>query len=328
MNQLRVGVIGLGNMGKYHVRNYSEMPEAHLVAVADVRSNVAEEFAQAYGCSAYTSVDEMLEKESLDAVTITAPTRLHFEIASKVIRAGVSVLIEKPIAETVAQAEMLIELARSHNVTLSIGHIERFNPAVTRLKEVIESGTLGKLTSILARRVGVFPSQIKDANVIIDLAVHDIDVMSYLFNREPDHIMGKAGRALVSDREDFADILLAYGDQNGLLQVNWITPVRIRTLAVTGTKGYAELDYMTQSLTVYESQIVRGTDSAGDPTIKFDTPIRTDVVIEKNEQLRLELSHFLDCVAHRKPPLVSGEVGLQALKHALVVLNVIKAPTD
>lgn len=319
MSQLKVGVIGLGNMGKHHARNYFEMPQAHLVAVMDVRSAIADEFALAYHCHSYTTVADMLANETLDAVTITVPTHLHFEIASQVIAAGVSVLIEKPIADTVEDAQRLIDLAKAKGVILMVGHIERFNPAVTQLKALIEAGKLGQLTTISARRVGVFPAQIKDANVIIDLAVHDIDVMSYLFDREPDRIVGSAGRALVQDREDYADILLTYGNQHGLLQVNWITPVRIRGLTVTGTKGYAELNYMTQELTFYESQLTHTQDALGDPAIKFGDPIRHDIKIEKQEQLRLELSHFLDCVATGKSPLVSGEVGLMALKHALLV---------
>ena len=193
-------------MGKHHVRNFHNIDVADLVAVCDVQSNIASEFADKYKCNAYTSISEMLEKESLDAVSITAPTAYHFKIAHEVLSAGVSTLVEKPICDNVEDARILIDLAKSKNLTLMVGHIERFNPAVQKLKDIIHSGELGKVTSLISKRVGAFPAQIKDANVIIDLAVHDIDIFSYLLDSQPTNIYGNAGRALIDGREDYAEI--------------------------------------------------------------------------------------------------------------------------
>jgi len=321
MKKCNVAVVGLGNMGKHHVRNYTAISSANLVAVCDVQQSIVDEFSEQCGCHGYTSLDEMLDSEDIDAVSITAPTKFHYELGKKVLLKGINLLLEKPICDNESDADELIALAEKHNVVLTVGHIERFNPAVLKLKELIDNGALGKVTSIIAKRVGAFPAQIKDANVIIDLAVHDIDIMSYLLDKDPDQIYGNAGRALIDGREDYAEIFLTYGDQNGFIQVNWITPIRIRNLAVTGTKGYAELNYMTQELTLYESNYAQDFDSFGDYIIKFGTPNKKDITLTKGEPLNLELRHFLDCVIHKKPPLISGSRGKKALGIALEVMR-------
>lgn len=319
-----MAVIGLGNMGKHHVRNYAALKQANLAAVCDIQPAIASEFASQYYCKAYSDIDEMLSKEKLDAVSITAPTRFHFDIAAKVIKAGVNVLVEKPIADSLEKADELIKLAEHHGVKLMVGHIERFNPGVIKLKEIVASGALGKVTSLIAKRVGAFPAQIKDANVVIDLAVHDIDIFSYILDKQPDKIYGNAGRALINGREDYAEIFMTYGDQSGFIQVNWITPIRIRHLAVTGTKGYAELNYMTQELTTYESNYSADFDSFGDYIIKFGLPNKNEVRLDKQEPLASELSHFLDCILEDKQPLIDGRTGRQALSTALHLMDIMK----
>lgn len=321
MTKCNVAVIGLGNMGKHHVRNFSNIETANLVAVCDIQEDIVQEFSSKYNCKGYTNLQEMINSESIDAVSITAPTKYHFELAKFVLENNINVLVEKPICDNEADADILIELAEKNNLTLTVGHIERFNPAVLKLKEIIDNGALGKVTSIIAKRVGAFPAQIKDANVIIDLAVHDIDIMSYLLDKDPDQIYGNAGRALIDGREDYAEVFLTYGDQNGFIQVNWITPIRIRNLAVTGTKGYAELNYMTQELTLYESNYAQDFDSFGDYIIKFGTPNKKDISLEKGEPLNIELRHFIDCVINKKTPLITGERGKKALSIALEVMQ-------
>ena len=318
---LRVGVIGLGNMGKNHVRNYAQLTGASLHAVCDVQKDLVTSFSEKYQCQPYTSLTEMLENANLDAVSITVPTRFHFEIAKTVIEAGVHVLIEKPICDSYEDAIHLKELAETHKVTLMVGHIERFNPAVTMLKSLIDEGAFGKVTSLIAKRVGAFPAQIKDANVIIDLAVHDIDIFSYLLGQQPDSVYGNAGRALNDGREDYAELFLTYGDQNGFIQVNWITPIRIRNIAITGTKGYAELNYMTQELTFYESNYHNDFDTFGDYIIKFGTPHKRDIQVEKKEPLGLELAHFLDCIRTQSSPLIDAQCGIDALGVALKLMQ-------
>jgi UDP-N-acetylglucosamine 3-dehydrogenase len=318
-----IGIIGLGNMGKNHIRNYARLSTCKVIGICDVHDDVLNQFSKEYDCKGFKDLTKFLDTPGLDAVSITSPTRTHYAIAKQAILSGKHVLIEKPICDNVDHAQELIELAEKHDRKLLVGHIERFNPAVIKLKEILSSGIIGKPTSLIAKRVGAFPAQIKDANVIIDLAVHDIDIFSYLLEQTPTEITGNAGRALNSNREDYAQIFLKYGDQSGIIQVNWITPIRIRNLSITGTKGYVELNYMTQSLMLYESNYSSDFDSFGDYIIKFGTPNKQEVNLEKKEPLNLELSHFIECIQKNKSPLITGLQGKKALEIALKVIKKI-----
>lgn len=319
---VNVAVIGIGSMGRNHARVYSELGSANLVAISDIDES-GRKIAQKFGCKFYRDYGEMLG-EDIDAVSIAVPTKLHKNIALDCIRAEKHVLIEKPIADNLKNAEDIIKAAEKEGVILTVGHIERFNPAVQKLKELIDRKKLGKITSIIAKRVGIFPPQIKDANVFLDLAVHDIDVFNYLLDACPRTIYSKAGKALNKGREDNAVILLDYESAACLVHVNWITPVKIRTLAATGTKGYAELNYISQDLVVYESIYERTYDSFGDFVIKFGTPKEVKVGISKEEPLKIELKHFLSCIEKKKEPLVTGRSALLALKLSLGALQSYK----
>ncbi len=318
----RVAVIGLGNMGKHHARNYALIDNIELVAVCDLNHELADATAKKFDCKAYYDYTEMLQKESLQAVSIAVPTSFHKEVALVCIEKNIDVLIEKPIAGTIKDAEEIIAKAKEKNVLLQIGHIERFNPAVQKLKEVIRDGKLGEVSSIIARRVGAVPVQVRDANVIIDLAVHDIDIINYLYESLPETVLGNIGKAMIEKREDYAEIFLKYGKRSGFIQVNWITPIKIRNLSVTGSKGYAELNYITQELVVYESNYTKEMiDEYGDYVIKFGIPNKTQVGVEAVEPLFLELQDFVRCVNTRQTPLVTGEIGLQALQISLEVMG-------
>jgi UDP-N-acetylglucosamine 3-dehydrogenase len=178
MNKLRVGVIGVGAMGKHHVRIYNGMRGVELVGVVDINKKTTKEVATEYNTEAFTDCENLLKKD-LDAVTIAVPTSLHKDIALKAANCGVHMLIEKPIAESLESADAIINAARRENLKLMIGHIERFNPAILKLKELISAGELGELLSISCRRVGPYAPRIRDVGIIIDLAVHDIDAISH-----------------------------------------------------------------------------------------------------------------------------------------------------
>ncbi len=219
-----VAVVGAGNMGRHHVRNYAELPGAELVAVVDPDPARARELAAEHGAVAYETVAELLERSpEVAAVTVATPTITHRQIAGELLDAGKHVLVEKPIASTVEAAEELCARAAERGVVLAVGHVERFNPAVQELKRRLDAGMLGAPLSLVARRVGNMPPQIKDADVIVDLAVHDIDIFRYLLGADrPDEIFASAGRAIVTDRFDFADIILRFGEVTCFLQVNWL----------------------------------------------------------------------------------------------------------
>lgn len=305
-------------MGKHHARVYSSIKGCRLVAVSDVNEKAGREIARQHACLYFKDYKEMLKE--VDAVSIAIPTAYHKEVALECINAGKHVLVEKPISDTLENAREIIAAAKRMKVKLAVGHVERFNPAVQRLRKMMKSGELGNITTVLARRVGVFPPQIRDANVIIDLAVHDIDILNFILGRTPTRIHAEAGKALINRREDYADILLKYDGTNALIQVNWITPVKIRSLAITGTKGYAELNYVTQELVLYRSKYERNFETFED-IVKFAEPEITRIRVKKSEPLREELKNFIHCIGSSRNPLVSGEDGLKALEVAMEIVR-------
>jgi UDP-N-acetylglucosamine 3-dehydrogenase len=314
---LNVVVIGVGNMGKHHVRNYFEMENVNLVAVCDINKELANRVAKKYSCKAYDNYKELLEQEDFQAASIAVPTSLHKKVSLDFIEKRKHVLLEKPIAKTIEEAQDIIRAAREKKVKLLIGHIERFNPAVQKLKELIKKDVLGKLTSIIARRVGVAPPQIQDANVIVDMAVHDIDIINYFVEKPPMKIYSSYGKALIKRREDYAEIFMIYkGGVTGFVQANWITPIKIRNINVTGTKGYAELNYITQELIISKNNYPGNVKTFSD-IIQAGKPITMGLPITKSEPLKEELKHFVRCIEKNKKPAVSGEQALHTLRIAI-----------
>jgi len=305
---VRVAVVGVGNMGRHHARNYDRLSGAKLEAIVDHDRERAEHLAAASGARAYGDVDELLRADpGIEAVSVAVPTRLHASIAGALLKAGKHVLVEKPIAATVAEADELIELAQTAGVVLAVGHVERFNPAVRELKRQMDAGRMGDVLSLLARRVGVMPPQIKDADVIVDLAVHDIDIFRYLLGVEwPDELYCNAGKAIAQDRFDFADIFLRFGSVACFLQVNWVTPVKIRSLAVTGKNGYAEVEYVTQQLAYYKAQQVRELTSFSELE-RYSEEAPEPIEFDRREPLELELEGFLEAVRGERADIVSGQ---------------------
>jgi UDP-N-acetylglucosamine 3-dehydrogenase len=311
--KLKVAVIGVGNMGKHHVRCYSNIRDVELVAISDINEEIGNSVAARYNCRYYKNYYDMLKKEDIDAVSIAVPTKLHKKVALDVIKFKKHVLIEKPISSTVKEARRIIDEAESAGVKLMVGHIERFNPAIQELKKIIKKNVLGEIISVIGKRVGMFPPQIKDANVVIDLAVHDIDVFNFLLEKQPIEVFSKGRSALTNNREDSAEIFISYGKTSCFIQVNWITPIKIRTLSVTGSKGYAELNYITQKLELYQSKYTKKVDNFGEFVIKFGEPLKKEIKIKKEEPLMLELKSFIECIKENTNPPVTGEDGLKAL---------------
>ncbi|NJE02067.1 UDP-N-acetylglucosamine 3-dehydrogenase [Thermococcus sp. JdF3] len=300
---LRVGVVGVGMMGQHHARVYSELAregKVELVGVADADFERAKEIARRFDTIPYADYRE-LAKEKLDAVSVAVPTSLHRDVALEFINEGTSVLVEKPIADTIENAKAIITAAEEAGVTLMVGHIERFNPAVLRLKELISGGELGEMVTISAKRVGPMAARIRDVGIIIDLGVHDIDVISYLFSEPVRTVYARAGNVVhPAGVEDHALITLGFEEGTGIVETNWLTPHKTRTLTVVGTAGIAYLDYIDQTLRLYNSDWVK------------------EAKIQRREPLRNELEHFIECVEKREKPIVDGEAGLHALRVALL----------
>ncbi|ADT84902.1 UDP-N-acetylglucosamine 3-dehydrogenase [Thermococcus barophilus] len=305
---LRVGVVGVGNMGRHHARVYSELAEegkVEFIGVADANFKRAKEIAGQYKIRAFQDYRELMSK--VDAVSIAVPTSLHKQIALDFIEKGINILVEKPIAESIESAQEIIKAAKANNVVLMVGHIERFNPAVLKLREILRDGALGEIVTLMAKRVGPFPPQIKDVGVIIDLAVHDIDVMSFLLGEQVKEVYAKAGSAKNPlELEDYAVMVLTFESATGIVETNWLTPHKVRKLSVVGTEGIAELDYINQELTLYNHEWIR------------------KAKIQKREPLRNEIEHFVECIEKGVEPIVSGRDGLHALKVAIMALESAK----
>ncbi|SEW06676.1 UDP-N-acetylglucosamine 3-dehydrogenase [Thermococcus thioreducens] len=306
MRMLRVGVVGVGMMGQHHVRVYSELAregKVELVGIADANFERARELARKFNTVPYSDYRGLV-KEKLDAVSIAVPTSLHKDVALEFIKVGTNVLVEKPIADSIENAQAIINAAEENEVILMIGHIERFNPAVLKLKEKIDEGLLGKIVTISAKRVGPMAARIRDVGIIIDLGVHDIDVISYLFGEPVRTVYARAGNVIhPAGVEDHALITLGFNDGSGIVETNWLTPHKTRTLTVVGTEGIAYVDYIDQTLKIYNHEWIR------------------EAKIERREPLRNEIEHFIECIEYEKKPITDGKAGLHALKVAIKALE-------
>jgi UDP-N-acetylglucosamine 3-dehydrogenase len=320
-HKLRVAVMGVGNMGRHHARVYSEMGDVDLVAVADANDRNGHAIARKYKCTYYKDYSTLLAHENIDAATIAVPTSLHKKIAISCIEYGVPVLIEKPIAESIRSARAIIRAAERNSTMVCVGHIERFNPVIQKLKAMISRGKFGRIISVSSKRVGLFPPQIEDTDVIIDLAVHDIDICNYLLDATPTSVNARAGMALNSKRFDYADIILGYNGIDVIIQVNWITPVKVRELSLIGTKGYAELNYLTQTLKIHKSNYRKKFDSYGDYIVNFGTPHTEELNCAGQEPLKTEIKNFIEHIRSGNSSVVSAHEGLDALTVALKAIQ-------
>jgi len=302
---IKVGVIGAGAMGQHHIRVYSSLKGAQLIGIADVAKERIETLSEQYDTSAYTDYRELL-KQKIDAVSIAVPTAMHREVALDALDRGISVLLEKPIADSIQSADDLIAKADEKDAKLMIGHIERFNPVVAKLKEEIASESLGKIVAMSTVRVGPYNPRIRDVGIITDLAVHDIDIMSHLYAEKVRSVHAYAG-SVMHKFEDYATIMLGFiNGHSGLIETNWLTPHKARTLTVTGTKAIAYADYIQQTLRICNE---RG---------------ETNVRIEKKEPLVNELASFIRCIKEDTEPAVTGRDGKAALEVAISAIKSYK----
>lgn len=322
-----VGVIGIGSMGQNHARVLSEI--ADLIGVSDSNPEAAETIGQRYNTKGFSDYNELLGMDSLQAVSIATPTETHFEVAMAAINAGKHVLVEKPFTSTIEDGEKLIQAAREQKVTLVVGQIERHNPVVRFTKDMLKGDNFGDLISLSSRRVSSFPARIKDVGVIYDLGIHDIDVMRYLVGTKIKSIYTLAGithKDNNKELEDHANILLEFeGEKSsipGFIEVNWLTPMKVRKVSLTCSKNFVEFDYISQSLEVSSSAIIDF-----DKSNLYQLPQKYEIrkiSIKQEEPLKNELLDFLNAIRTSEPPLVPGEEGLETLKVAKAAVESYK----
>ena len=320
---MKVAVIGVGAMGRNHTRVYSELPDADLVAVSDADGNLSNAVAEKHNARAYTDYREMLEKEKPDAVSIAVPTAMHEEAGLAALDAGAHVLIEKPIAATVEEGRRLIEKARVMKKKLMVGHVVRFNPAMQALKQKLDAGELGRMYQIVCRRAGPFPARIRDVGVIVDLAPHDLDIMRYLVGSNPVRVYAEIEQRIHTDHEDLLWATLRFADGVvGGLEINWLTPTKIRETLVLGERGLFKVDDLTQDLYFFENAQAKDVQWATLQAFKgVSEGSMTRYAISRYEPLKAELQEFLKAVQNGSTVPVSGEDGLDALKISLALVE-------
>ena len=320
---MKVAVIGVGSMGRNHARVYSEMPDVELIGVADVFADNANTVSRHYGGESFSDYRRLLDKLQPDAVSIVVPTVEHLAVAKEVAARGISMLIEKPIAFSEEEASEIIHMANQAKIILSVGHIERFNPAIASLKQRLANGDLGRVFQIDARRLGPFPARVRDVGVVIDLAVHDLDIMRYITGAEITRIFAETERRIHSSHEDLLAGMTRMSDGTvGTLSINWLTPTKVRELFVTGERGMFRVDTLTQDLYFFENAIATSPDWAPLTMLRgVSEGAMTRFSLTKKEPLRAELDSFIASVRGDIPIAVSGEDGLKALQLAQAMVK-------
>jgi predicted dehydrogenase len=335
-SQPRVGVLGTGSLGQHHVRLYADLARAgacQFVGVFDVNSEAARKFAQQHGVQAFASVAEAAV--ACDAFSVVTPTVTHYALGRELLAAGRHVLIEKPMTDNAAQAAELVELAQAKALVLQVGHVERFNPVFAYLEQVATEPRF-----IECHRLSPYPARSTDIGVVLDLMIHDLDVV-LAFVKSPLVAVDAVGIPVLSPSEDIANARLRFA--NGCvanLTASRISPERMRKIRVFsgGTQtSYISLDYRAQEGFIYrlaregesESSLFKKLLAAKDSTIVSEFAgkkiVREPVPIAKDEPLRLELAHFINCVRERQTPKVTGAQAKVALEVAFEITRQIAA---
>ena len=333
---VKVSVLGTGSLGKEHVRIYAAMAAAgqiEFVGVYDAAADTAQRFAEKYGVRVFGSVAEAAEAS--DAVSIVTPTTTHFDLARTLLRQGRHVLVEKPMTDNTAQAAELVELAQQQRCVLQVGHVERFNPVFNYLEEVATDPRF-----IETHRLSPYPARSTDIGVVLDLMIHDLDVV-LAFVKSPVTSVDAVGIPVLSKSEDIANARLRFA--NGCvanLTASRVSPERMRKIRVFSggaITSYISLDYRAQEGFIYrvaredepESSLLKKLLHAKDSTIVSEFAgkriVREPVPIAKDEPLKLELEHFVQCVKAQRTPMVSGESAKRALDLALEITRQVQA---
>jgi len=297
---MKVAQIGTGGWGKNHVRILSQL--GVLSAICDSDRDRSKEFGEKFSINYYDSVDSLLNSEQFDAAFVCTPTSTHSAIASQLIQSNKHVFVEKPMTYLSEDGKDLLELAKKNHVILSCGYIERFNPAVGIVKELVTSKKYGDLVMLEFHRENRMPLHIKDVGIIYDTSVHDIDTAMWLFNDTPEVVFARAGK-IKHEHEDFASIMLGFKDNKvAIISSNWITPTRIRNFNAVCTEGVISSDFISQEVRI---------------ETKNDTEIPRN---EKEEPLLLEIQNFLGAIEGKNDLTVKPEQAVNVTKIAEAAL--------
>lgn len=304
MSKLYTAVIGVGHLGSKHAKVYSRLKNVHFAGVCDINADQGKKIAKKYRAAYYADYRGLFDK--VQAVSIAVPTSLHYKIARDFINNGIHVLIEKPIARTLKEADDLLRIAKKKNVIIQVGHIERFNSAVRAIEPYIK-----KPKFIECTRSGRFVARAADIGVVLDLMIHDIDIILGLIKSSVESIES-VGVRIVSRHEDTANVRMVFADKTVCdLTASRVTKKSVRTIKIFQEDSYILLNYLTQSATLYRRQ--------------RDIMKKEAIKVKKEESLRKELESFVDCALNKRRPIVSGEEARKALKVAIDITEEIKA---
>lgn len=302
---LNIGVIGVGYLGQHHARIFSELENVRLAAIVDTDKKRADDIAAKYDSTPYTDFREIFDK--VDAISIVTPTKTHFETALECINAGKDVFIEKPITSTLEEAERLIEESEKRGIIIQVGHIERFNPAVLKVYSLIENPIFFE-----AERLSPFLGRGTDVDIIIDLMIHDIDIIFSILSRGGNSVTVKDVRAVaakvLTDRLDVAKAWLDFGNNiQALMTASRLSSEKSRILKIFQKDSYIILDYQNFSIKRF---------------FKEDGEIKREIIqVEKKESLKEELKDFVDCIIKRRKPTVTAVDGMNALRIAFKIIK-------
>ena len=313
MGLLRVGVVGVGYLGKFHAEKYARMKDVKLVGVVDIEPGVAKEIAQQLGTEPFTDYRDLMGK--VDAVSVAVPTTDHFSISRDFLENSIDVLVEKPFTETLEEADALIEIAESNDSILQVGHLERFNPAVLALRNVVNQPLF-----VESHRLSVFKERGTEVDVVLDLMIHDIDIILNFVGSDIKSIHA-SGVPVISSRVDIANARLIF--ENGCtanVTASRISLKNMRKIRIFQKDTYVAVDYANNDITIIRKD-GKGT---GLPVPGISMERST---FEKADSLEAELTSFVESVKTRQAPLVSARDGRQALCVALDIIEQIEAST-
>ncbi|HPP86765.1 MAG TPA: Gfo/Idh/MocA family oxidoreductase [bacterium] len=314
MKKVKVGVIGVGHLGQHHARVYTELENAELVGIYDLNNEQAQKVAERCKCRIFDSYESLLKEA--EAVSIAVPTREHFKIAATALKAGAHILVEKPITATLEEAKKLLKLAEKHKAILQVGHIERFNSAIKELSSRIKNPKY-----IECDRLAPFNIRGTDVSVVLDLMIHDIDIILSLVKEKVKKLEAQ-GVAIFTDKEDIANARIIFA--NGCvanITASRVSIERTRKIRIFEDNVYYSVDYSTQTI-----KIVTKKENADIRKFQeFNDLVNIEILkIDPEEPLKAELASFIDCVIKGKQPLVPGEAGSAALEIAAQIVNKIR----
>lgn len=312
--QVRVAVVGCGYWGPNLVRNFASLPDCQLSDLCDVNTARLAHLRTLYpGVTTHTSFDEMLGTREIDAVVIATPVHLHHKLAMRCMKAGKHVMIEKPMASSVAQCEELASTAKQANLTLMVGHTFLFSPHVRKVREIVKSGDIGQILYINSRRLNLGLFQ-KDINVVWDLAPHDISIIQYLMEETPVAVNCQGNANVTKGVEDISDMTLMFASgRYAAVQTSWLDPRKVREMTIVGTKKMIVYDDIEplHKIRIYDQRVEKPPhyDSFSEFQYAYHYGDVHIPYVKQDEPLKIECRHFLECLRTGASPITSAEQG-------------------